>query len=124
MKESYKQLLEAIDELSIMANRIIRKLNYIQTLEIYKMVEPVYGQLSNICSYWSPNFDNLSQEEQIIVMNKIWNRVNKQNTLPSNIDENNNCLEKDELKQRVLNYITKNGNLIRSADDFISKIYQ
>ena len=124
MKESYKQLLEAIDELSIMANRIIRKLNYIQTLEIYKMVEPVYSQLSNICSYWSPNFDNLSQEEQIIVMNKIWNRVNKQNTLPSNIDENNNCLEKDELKQRVLNYITKNGNLIRSADDFISKIYQ
>ena len=68
MKESYNNLFEAVDELSVMANRIIRKLNWIQTLEIFKMKEINYGQLSNICSYWSPNFDNLSQEDQTTVM--------------------------------------------------------
>lgn len=119
MKESYKNLFEAVDELSVMANRIIRKLNWIQTLEIYKMQEINYGQLSNICSYWSPNFDNLSQEEQVTVMDKVWMRVNKQNVEVPDPEK-----EKDEIKQKVSNYITKNGNLIRSTDDFMEKLYQ
>lgn len=116
MKESYNNLFEAVDELSVMANRIIRKLNWIQTLEIFKMKEINYGQLSNICSYWSPNFDNLSQEDQTTVMDKVWLRVNKQNNEPN--------AEKDDIKQKVSNYITNNGNLIRSTDDFINKLYQ
>lgn len=119
MKESYNNLFEAVDELSVMANRIIRKLNWIQTLEIFKMKEINYGQLSNICSYWSPNFDNLSQEDQITVMDKVWMRVNKQNV---EIPDPN--IEKNNLKQKVSNYITKNGNLIRSTDDFMEKLYQ
>lgn len=119
MKESYNNLFEAVDELSIMANRIIRKLNWIQTLEIFKMKEINYGQLSNICSYWSPNFDNLTQEEQTTVMDKVWMRVNQQNIEKPNID-----LEKDDIKRKVSNYITNNGNLIRSTDDFINKLYQ
>lgn len=119
MKESYKNLFEAVDELSVMANRIIRKLNWIQTLEIYKMQEINYGQLSNICSYWSPNFDNLSQEEQVTVMDKVWMRVNKQNVEIPDPEK-----EKDAIKQKVSNYITKNGNLIRSTDDFMEKLYQ
>lgn len=117
MKESYKNLFEAVDELSVMANRIIRKLNWIQTLEIYKMQEINYGQLSNICSYWSPNFDNLSQEDQTTVMDKVWMRVNKQNVADPNV-------EKDNIKQKVSNYISNNGNIIRSADDFMDKLYQ
>lgn len=117
MKESYNNLFEAIDELSVMANRIIRKLNWIQTLEIFKMDEINYGQLSNICSYWSPNFDNLSQEDQTTVMDKVWMRVNKQNVADPNV-------EKDNIKQKVSNYISNNGNIIRSADDFMDKLYQ
>lgn len=119
MKESYNNLFEAVDELSVMANRIIRKLNWIQTLEIFKMNEINYGQLSNICSYWSPNFDNLSQEDQTTVMDKVWMRVNKQNVETPNPDA-----EKDNIKQKVSNYITNNGNIIRSADDFMDKLYQ
>ena len=52
-------------------------------------------------------------------MDKVWMRVNKQNVEVPDPEK-----EKDEIKQKVTNYITKNGNLIRSTDDFMEKLYQ
>ena len=117
MAESFNNLFEAVSETSSIANKIIRSVNWLEGGTIYNMVEqPDYNYIADVCSYHSNKFDDLPEEDQKIVMDKVWKRLKKKDPV-QNVDES-----KDDLRQKIVNYINKNGNIIRSADDFIEKL--
>lgn len=117
-------LYEALDPLNKIANSIIKKLNYIESSLILKSksLEDSLSYLDKTASYHSNAYDELSKEQQIEVLNRIWNKIH--NILGKTEQEINE--EKADLEQIIYDYLKSNYwamyPLEKTAKELTSKI--
>ena len=99
-------LYEALDPLNKIANSIVKKLNYIESSLILKSknLEDSLSYLDKTASYHSNAYDELTEEQQKEVLNRLWNKIH--NILGKSEQEINE--EKADLEQIIYNYLKTN----------------
>lgn len=124
MSELRQALLEALDITNKVANSIIKKLNYIESSLILKSksFEDSKSFLDKTASYYSNSYDELDNEKQVIVLQKIWNKIH--NVLGKSEEELNE--ESKDLEQIIYDYLKTNYwtmyPLDKTAKDLAEKI--
>jgi len=124
MSELRQALLEALDITNKVANSIIKKLNYIESSLILKSksFEDSKSFLDKTASYHSNSYDELDNEKQVIVLQKIWNKIHS--VLGKSEEELNE--ESKDLEQIIYDYLKTNYwtmyPLDKTAKDLAEKI--
>lgn len=99
-------LYEALDPLNKIANSIVKKLNYIESSLILKSknIDDSLSYLDKTASYHSNAYDELTKDQQLAVLNKVWNKIH--NILGKSEEEINE--EKIDLEQIIYDYLKSN----------------
>ena len=122
MSKTQKLFTEALDPLNKIANSIIKKLNYIEMslIKDAKDMEGIKSYLQKTAIYHSNSFDELPEEKQEIVLNKIWNTVHK--ILGQEPVEESQSTE--ELEQKIYDFLKSNGGILYPLETSAKKLAQ
>ena len=110
MSKTKELFIEALNPLNRIANSIIKKLNYIESSVILKAksYEEVQDLLQKTSVYHSNAFDELNEEQQDIVLHKVWNTIH--NVLGQKPVEEE--VSTKELEAKIYNFLKSNGGIM------------
>lgn len=110
MSKTRELFIEALNPLNKIANSIIKKLNYIESSLILKTksFEEAEDLLQKTAIYHSNAFEELSNENQTAVLQKIWNTIH--NILGQKPVEESDNLE--DLETKIYNFLKSNGGIM------------
>lgn len=106
MSKIREAFMEALDPANKIANSIIKKLNYIESSLILKAknFDELKGYLDKTASYHSNAYDELDDERQIQVLQKVWNKIH--HVMGKTEEELNE--ESKDLETVICNYLKTN----------------
>lgn len=112
-------LTEALNPLNKIANSIIKKLNYIESSMILdtKSVDECKKTLNKLATFHSNAYDELSDEQKQIVLQKIWNTIHTVLTNNVTVEES----DSSTLENKIYTFLKLNGGILypleKSAKD-------
>lgn len=105
-------VMEAVDETSIIASKIIKKINWLEGDNITKMKDIDYDYLGKLASYHSPRFDDLDDETQKVIMDKIWKRLKRGVKPVEEATPDSQAMSQGQLKAKILYYLKTSGAVL------------
>ena len=123
MSRMREVLFEALNPLTKIANSIIKKLNYIESSLILKTktFEEAKDFLQKTATYHSNSFDELSQENQEVVMQKIWNTIHKILGTEEPVSESE-LNDENILEQKIYEFLKANGGILYPLETYSKKL--
>ena len=121
MSITRQAFMEAINPLSRISNTIIKKLNYIESNMILKAkdYESVKDFLNEIANYHSHSFNELSDEQQEEVTQKVWNYIKKVMS-PKEITEDSN--NEEQVEQKIYEFLKTTGGILYPLEQSAKKL--
>ena len=122
MSKTRTLFTEALNPLNKIANSIIKKLNYIESSLILETqdFEKARGYLHKTALFHSNSYDELNEEQQNLVLEKVWNTIHK--VLGQKPVEKSDNLE--ELEAKIYNFLKMNGGILYPLELSAKKLAQ
>lgn len=120
-----KLVTEALDKNNTIARSIVNRMDHANWKNISEMDEANYNFIKNICSGISQRFDEASDEDKQIIMDKVYSSIHTMKEKPK---EESPELDSSEIAKRILKFIEENGAVLfpkeEKADQLAAAILQ
>lgn len=121
----FRELItEALDKNNTIARYIVKGMGLANWKNISQMSEPNYDFIKNICIDVSQKFDDASDEDKQIIMDKVYSSIHTNKEEPEL--EENSQMTQSEIKQKILDYVQKNGAILypleKAAEDLANSL--
>ena len=105
-----KLVTEALDKNNTIARSIVNRMDHANWKNISEMDEANYNFIKNICSGISQRFDEASDEDKQIIMDKVYSSIHTAKEQPE-LEESPE-LDRSEIAKRIIDYVSKNGAIL------------
>lgn len=115
-------LYEALNPLNKIANSILKKLNYVQTSLILQKntYDEATSLLDLLAGYYSNAYNELTQEQQDSVKQKVYDIIHKKLKSKPIQEE----ISDEDLEQRIYSYLKSNGGILYPLEISAKKLAQ
>lgn len=115
-------LYEALNPLNKIANSILKKLNYVQTSLILQKntYDEAASLLDLLAGYYSNAYNELAQEQQDSVKQKVYDIIHKKLSSKPIREE----ISDEDLEQRIYSYLKSNGGILYPLEISAKKLAQ